>query len=87
MRDTVLEAKGRYTGELAAESRILMANHRLCLCWHCQRFNPSNREENCSIANKLYSTCVECDLVTPVARCPQFLPDEETASYASQIKK
>jgi len=70
-------AMGKYTGGHGTESRMLMAYHRLCLCWHCAEFTPENRETNCPIANALYALCVEHDIVTPVARCPMFVPKPE----------
>jgi len=80
MLDDIQEdrAQGKYTGRMGTESRLLMALHRQCLCHHCAKFkpNPDGREENCEIANKLYDLCVEYDLVTPVARCPQFVQRE-----------
>ena len=76
MLDDIQEdrALGKYTAVMGTESRLLMAYHRLCLCWHCAKFTPENRGANCPIANALYALCVEHDIVTPVARCPLFKP-------------
>ena len=52
----------------------LKGKHRdFCLCWDCKKFKPGDREKNCSIANLLYSVCVECGLTTPVFECPEFV--------------
>lgn len=57
----------------------LKGKHREhCLCWNCKHFawsnlrTPSSREENCKIANVVYSLCVRENLVLPVWECPDF---------------
>jgi hypothetical protein len=44
-----------------------------CLCYDCDKFKPSDRAENCAIANQVFTTCVEHNLVTPVWECPHFV--------------
>jgi RNA polymerase subunit RPABC4/transcription elongation factor Spt4 len=51
----------------------LKGKHRqYCLCFSCSRFHPGDTN-NCPVANRVYKTCVDCDLVTPVWECPMFL--------------
>ncbi len=55
--------------------RNLIGEHRkCCLCWDCKKFEPGDREINCSIANQVYALCVENELVLPVWECPIFAP-------------
>lgn len=50
----------------------LKGKHRdHCLCFTCDHFKPGT-EGNCPIARKVYATCVEHNLVTPVYECPDF---------------
>lgn len=56
----------------------LRGKHREhCLCRSCDRFAPEYRDENCPIANLVYSVCVAADLVLPVWECPNFLEKQE----------
>jgi len=51
----------------------LRGKHREhCLCWKCSKFQPSNRDANCPIANAVFSLCVLEDLVLPVWECPEY---------------
>jgi hypothetical protein len=51
----------------------LKGKHRsVCLCFHCQKFKPTDRENNCLISNMVYSLCVLENLVLPVWECPGF---------------
>jgi len=51
----------------------LKGQHRShCLCFKCGKFKPGT-PENCAIAQRVYETCVLCDLVTPVYECPVFV--------------
>jgi len=42
-----------------------------CLCIECKNLKIGE-EDNCPIAKKIYKTCVECNVVTPVFECPDF---------------
>jgi len=47
-----------------------------CLCWlNCKHFKPEDRKNNCSIANELFSICVDCSVVTPVWECAKYEKD------------
>lgn len=51
----------------------LKGKHRdYCLCYSCDLFKPEDREENCVIANMVYSICVLDHLVLPVWECADF---------------
>lgn len=55
----------------------LKGKHRTtCLCYHCQKFKPTEREKNCPISNAVYSLCVLKNLVLPVWECPEFKEGE-----------
>lgn len=59
-------------GALVWVRELLLGKHRdFCLCFSCGKFKPDS-EDNCPIAKRVYQTCVECDLVTPVWECPRF---------------
>lgn len=47
-------------------------HRKYCLCWGCMKFDPNDRNENCPIANAVYSLCVLQNLVLPVWECPEF---------------
>lgn len=50
----------------------LKGKHRdVCLCYSCVNFHPG-AENNCPIARKVYSLCVEENLTTPVIECPAY---------------
>lgn len=56
----------------------LKGTHReYCLCWGCVKFDPDDRDLNCSIANLLFAVDVQCGLVTPVFECPEFVPYDQ----------
>ncbi len=57
--------------------RDLKGRHREhCLCFSCERFVPEDREQNCPLANLLYSLDVVTGLTTPVFECPEFVEEE-----------
>ena len=58
-------------------------NH--CLCWRCEHFKPNDREENCPVANVLFSICVAFNIVTPVWECPEF--EEDGKDETNQDKR
>jgi len=43
-----------------------------CLCYSCTKFRPGDREQNCPIANALFSLDVLTGITTPVWECPEF---------------
>jgi hypothetical protein len=60
-------------GNLVKVREDLKGLHReYCLCWRCAKFFPENREENCIIADMIYTLCVIEKLVLPVWECPEF---------------
>ena len=51
----------------------LKGQHREhCLCFGCSKFKPDNRDKNCPIANRVFQTCVDENIVSPVWECPEF---------------
>lgn len=66
-----------YGNKVWVRSRLEGKHRTHCLCFSCTRFKPSDdpiqrRKENCSIANKVYETCVNYNVVLPVWECPDF---------------
>jgi len=60
-------------GELVWMMDELKGKHREnCLCYHCLKFVPEDREKNCKIANDLYDNCIKYSLTTPVYECKEF---------------
>lgn len=65
--------KYRHHGRLVSVDMLLKGKHRYhCLCWKCRKFKPSSRDNNCKIANALYSICCLTGVTTPVFECPDF---------------
>lgn len=58
--------------EVAVDSELKGKHRSHCLCYVCDRFKPGT-PANCPIAQRVYETCVEHDLVTPVYECPDFV--------------
>ncbi|HDL07141.1 MAG TPA: hypothetical protein ENG35_00170 [Desulfobacteraceae bacterium] len=63
-----------------------------CLCYKCKKFNPKDRENNCTIANEVYANCVKYNIITPVYECPEFVSKEgvkicECCGYPEGIYK
>lgn len=53
----------------------LKGKHRdICLCYSCDHFHPEDRGNNCPIANRVFATCVDFGIVTPVTECPRYEP-------------
>lgn len=42
-----------------------------CLCRNCANFKPGE-DDNCSIAQSLYSKCVDFDMAMMITRCGSF---------------
>jgi hypothetical protein len=56
----------------------LKGNHREhCLCFSCFNFKPGD-SDNCPVAQQVYKTCVDFNLVTPVWECPQFVQIQQS---------
>jgi hypothetical protein len=55
--------------EVAVFESLMKKHKDRCLCFRCEKFEPEDRENNCSIANLLFAACVQCDIVAPVAEC------------------
>jgi len=50
----------------------LKGQHRdYCLCYDCKNFRPKC-QNNCPVAQTLYTICVDHNMVTPVWECPGF---------------
>jgi len=63
----------KHHGRIVSVRDDLKGTHRQnCLCHQCKRFKPESRENNCRIANLLYSVDVMCGITTPVFECPKF---------------
>lgn len=58
--------------EVAVQEHLMGRHREHCLCHLCRWFRPENREENCPIANTIYSLDVLTGLTTPVWECPRF---------------
>lgn len=59
-------------GALVNVRKDLKNRHREhSLCYSCQLFKPDTLN-NCHIAQKVYDTCVEYHITTPVWECPEF---------------
>ena len=66
-------------GVMVWVQQSLKGKHREhCACFFCTKFDPINRERNCSIANQLFKLCTEYSLVTPVYECPHFEQRQES---------
>jgi len=53
----------------------LQGKHRdHCLCFDCGNFKPG-QASNCRVAQRIYKTCIEHSVVTPVWECPLFTHD------------
>lgn len=57
--------------EVAVDSELKGKHRSHCLCFTCGSFNPG-KPDNCPIAQRVYETCVEFNLVTPVYECPEY---------------
>jgi hypothetical protein len=74
----VLKKNGKFEkythhGKTVWVTKGLKGKHRTaCLCYHCKKFKPLKREENCPISNVIYSLCVLKNLTLPVWECPDF---------------
>lgn len=64
-------------GQIVWVNQDLKGKHRdHCLCYKCSKFNPDDRDNNCTIANTLYQLCIMFTIVTPVYECKEFNPTE-----------
>ena len=64
--------KYEHHDQLVWARREMIGLHRnICLCYECAKFFPGEAD-NCPIAEKVFKTCVEEQLVTPVLECPVF---------------
>ena len=60
-------------GEFVAVQDHLKGLHREhCLCFQGCRFFKPESTENCNVAERVYRTCVDFGIVTPVWECPYF---------------
>ena len=58
--------------EVSVISEVKGKHREHCLCWSCNKFTPERREDNCMIANNVFSLCQQFNLVTPVYECPYY---------------
>lgn len=58
--------------EVAVDSELKGKHRTHCLCFVCDKFDPES-PNHCPIAKKVFDTCVEFNLVTPVYECPDFV--------------
>jgi hypothetical protein len=59
-------------GKVVAVQSELKGKHRVhCICFICDKFKPG-AADHCPIARKVYKTCVEHGIVSPVYECPDF---------------
>jgi hypothetical protein len=69
--------KYEHHDQLVWARRELIGLHRdICLCYDCVKFYPGE-EVNCPIAERVFKTCVEEKLVTPVLECPVFEEEKD----------
>lgn len=67
-------ARYEHHGKMVTVRADLKNRHRdFCLCFHCTRFDSTNRDHNCEIANDTYANCVKHGIATPVWECPMFV--------------
>jgi hypothetical protein len=60
-------------GKMVSVDEILKGTHRQhCLCFRCEKFIPTDIEENCRIANLLFLVDQACEITTPVFECEKF---------------
>jgi len=57
--------------EVAVDSSLKGRHREHCLCYVCDRFKPG-AADHCPIAARIYQTCVDLGVVTPVWECPEF---------------
>jgi hypothetical protein len=76
LRFVFIPEQYEHHGEMVWVDKSSKGYHKdLCLCYHCKLFNPG-KEDNCSIAKKLYQICCDHHLVTPVFECKEFENNE-----------
>jgi hypothetical protein len=70
--------KYEHHGKNVSVQEHLKGKHREhCLCYYnCIFFKPEDRENNCSIANKLYQFDVDNNVTTPVWECEKYKKEE-----------
>lgn len=61
-------------GNVMVRSDLKGEHRSYCMCYDCLQFDPEDRETNCPIANAIFKTCQEFNVVTPVWECPEFEP-------------
>jgi hypothetical protein len=73
MTDTGKTQRYEHHGAIVAVQRSLRGRHEEhCLCWQsCVHFRKG-REDNCAIAEELFSMCVKHNILTPMWECPKF---------------
>jgi len=59
--------------KVSVREDLLGKHKKYCLCHQCQKFIPTDRMENCRIAELLFAVDRTLGLVTPVWECPEFL--------------
>ena len=62
--------------EVSAMEHLKGKHREHCLCFQCDKFK-FNREENCKIANLLFSIDLQCEITTPVFYCAEFVEGED----------
>ena len=62
--------------KMAVFKKLLGRHKERCLCYRCKKFNPEDRDKNCSIANLLHALSVQCEIVAPVMECKDGLFEE-----------
>lgn len=66
----VFEKYVHHEVEVSVRSDLKGKHREHCLCYSCDRY--VNGEFVCPIAKKVYKTCKEYNLVSPVWECPSF---------------
>lgn len=60
-----------HLGPVAMLVEVAGKHREHCLCYRCRHFKPG-QPDNCPIAQAIYETCVEHNVVTPVYECPVY---------------
>ncbi len=72
----IVKYKHHNDEEVSVQEHLKGKHSDHCLCWqNCKNFKPG-KKENCYIAQKLYSLCVNYNIVTPVWECPLYVKKE-----------
>ncbi len=59
--------------DVAVQEHLKGKHREHCLCFqNCALFTPDDRENNCPLANVLYTICCNFGVTTPVWECSKY---------------